>query len=184
MDDRAIIAALQARDETAIAALNEAYGRLCRTIARNILGSDEDAEECVNDAWLRVWESIPPAEPRSLSAYAGAITRRLAINRWHVNHAACRQSEATLPLDELDAILHSADEINARIDQAELTAVIDRFLADLDQQTRVMFVRRYWNMDSLADIAAHLGLREGTVRVKLHRARNKLREELERRDLL
>ncbi len=106
MDDREILAALTARDETAITALDAAYGRLCRSIACNILGSDEDAEECVNDTWIKIWASVPPDEPRSLSAYAGTITRRLAINRWHANHAACRTLDAGIPLDELDAILH------------------------------------------------------------------------------
>ena len=184
MDDREILAALTARNETAITALDAAYGRLCRSIARNILGSDEDAEECVNDTWLKIWASVPPDEPRSLTAYAGTITRRLAINRWHANHADCRQTEASIPLDELDAILHGSDEISARIDRAELIDLLNTFLAGLDRQTRVVFVRRYWNMDTLADISARLGLREGTVRVKLHRARQKLRKELERRDLL
>ena len=184
MDDREIIAALNVRDEAAIAALDAAYGRLCHSITRNILGSDEDAEECVNDTWLKIWASVPPDEPRSLSAYAGTIARRLAINRWHANHAACRTSDASIPLDELDAMLHGHDEISSRIDRAELIELFNRFLGGLDRRTRILFIRRYWNMDSLPDIAAHMGMNEATVRVKLHRARQKLREELERRNLL
>lgn len=182
MDDRAIMTALLARDEGALAALDAGCGRLCRAIARNILGSDEDAEECVNDAWLRVWESIPPAEPPSLTAYAGMITRRIAISRWRARNADRRRAAVT-PIDELDELLPGGDEVSARLEAAELTAAVNAFLDTLEHDARVIFVRRYWHLESTAAIAARLGLREGTVRVRLHRLRQKLKEYLERRNL-
>lgn len=182
MDDRAIMTALLARDEGALTALDAGCGRLCRAIARNILGSDEDAEECVNDAWLRVWESIPPAAPPSLTAYAGMITRRIAISRWRARNAGCRRAAVT-PIDELDELLSGGDEVSARLEAAELTAAVNTFLDTLAPDARVIFVRRYWHLESTAAIAARLGLREGTVRVRLHRLRQKLKEYLERRNL-
>lgn len=107
MEPDKILSLLRARDETALAALNADYGRLCHMIARNILGSDEDAEECVNDTWLRYGKSIPPAEPESLRSYAGMITRRVAINRYHAATAACRDTRAILdtPYEELAELL-------------------------------------------------------------------------------
>ena len=183
MDDREIMDALLARDETALAALDARCGRLCRAIARNILGSDEDAEECVNDTWLRVWESIPPAEPPSLAAYAGMITRRIAISRWRARNAERRRAAVT-PIDELDELLPGGDEVSARLETAELTAAVNAFLDTLDRDARVMFVRRYWHLEPIAAIAARMDLRAGTVRVCLHRVRRKLREYLERRNLL
>ncbi len=183
MDDREIMAALAARDERALAALDAGCGRLCRAIARGILGSDEDAEECVNDAWLRVWESIPPAEPPSLTAYAGMITRRIAISRWRARNADRRRAALT-PIDELDELLPGGDEVSARLETAELTAAVNAFLDTLDRDTRVIFVRRYWHLEPIEAIAARMGLRAGTVRVRLHRVRRKLKEDLERRNLL
>lgn len=183
MNDREIIAALAKRDETALMALDAHCGRLCRSIARNILGSDEDAEECVNDTWLRVWESIPPADPPSLTGYAGMITRRIAISRWRVRSADCRRAAIT-PIDELDELLSGSEDVSARIEAAELTAAVNTFLDTLDREARIIFVRRYWYLESMADIAVRLGLCEGTVRVKLYRARQKLKGYLERRNLL
>ncbi len=183
MQDRAIIDALLARDESVIGEIEAKCGRLCRSIARNILRSDEDAEECVNDAYLRIWQSIPPAEPESIVSYAGMITRRLAISRYREKHAAARAAEVT-PIEELDAILKGDDEVSARLEVAELAAAVNAFLGTLERESRIIFVRRYWYMDSTADIAARLGMTDGGVRARLHRVRRKLRKELERSKLL
>lgn len=183
MTDSAIMEALVARDEKALSAIEAKYGRLCRSIARNILHSDEDAEECVNDAYLRIWQSIPPASPESIVSYAGMITRRLAISRYREKHAASRSAEVT-PIEELDAILPGDDEVSARLEVAELSEAVNAFLDTLDRDSRVIFVRRYWYMEPTADIAARMGMSEGGIRARLHRVRRKLRKELERRKLI
>ncbi|MBQ8397580.1 MAG: sigma-70 family RNA polymerase sigma factor [Clostridia bacterium] len=186
MTDATIMTQLHARDETALAALEQAYGRLCRSIAQNVLGSAEDAEECVNDTWLRIWQSIPPARPSSLSAYAGMITRRLAINRYHAATAARRDARAvvTTPYDELAELIPADGEVGDRLEAEALAGAINAFLATLKTEDRLLFVRRYWYLDPPTALAAQLGVSENTLYVRLHRMRKRLRAYLEKQNLL
>ena len=173
MEDTAIIALFEARDEAAIAATEAQYGKLCRAIAEGILGSPQDAEECAQDAYLRLWNAIPPAKPASLSAYLGRIVRNLALNAAEKKRAARRGGEVLPLLAELEECLPPVEE------GREIGEVLDRFLWELSAENRRIFLRRYWYCDSTAAIAARFSMKEGAVKVRLHRMRAQLREKLE-----
>lgn len=173
MEDSVIIAMFEARDEAAIAFTADRYGKMCLSIARGILGSPQDAEECTQDAYLRLWNAIPPAKPASLSAYLGRIVRNLALNAAEKKQAARRGGEVLPLLAELEECLPPME------DGREIGEVLDRFLGELSAENRRIFLRRYWYCDSTAAIAARFSIKEGAVKVRLHRMREQLREKLE-----
>ena len=173
MEDSVIIAMFEARDEAAIAVTADRYGKMCLSIARGILGSPQDAEECTQDAYLRLWNAIPPAKPASLSAYLGRIVRNLALNAAEKKQAARRGGEVLPLLAELEECLPPME------DGREIGEVLDRFLGELSAENRRIFLRRYWYCDSTAAIAARFSIKEGAVKVRLHRMRGQLREKLE-----
>ena len=176
MDDMSIITLFFSRSEQAISELASKYGRLCHQIATNILGSNEDAEECVNDAYLGAWNTIPPQKPNPLQAYICKIVRNIAITRFHANTAAKRNTHYDIALDELENCLFSPDTPESKLQAKELSHLLDRFLSKLDTRSRVMFVRRYWYADSITDLAEKLHMRPNNVAVQLSRIRNKLRK--------
>ena len=181
MDDQQIIALYWARAEQAIAETAKRYGRYCFSIAHNILQSREDSEECVNDTWLRAWNSIPPRRPDRLSTFLGKITRNLAINRWEKASAEKRGGgQIAIVLDELCECLPNQADVEQAIDDIALTDTINRFVAGLPVQTRRMFVQRYWYLRSIRDIAAEFGASQGKVKMSLLRTRAALREQLEK----
>lgn len=184
MKDEQIIDLLFQRSEDGIHALDEAYGKLCRTLAIGILSDHEDAEECVNDAYLGVWNAIPPKRPAPLSAFVCRIVRNLSIKRYHKNRAQKRSSAYTVSMSELESCIASADTVEAQMEGAELTKHIEAFLDRLSAENRVIFLRRYWFSQSYAEIAAGTGLREGTVSVRLVRLRKLLRSYLTERGIL
>lgn len=176
MEDSKIIALFFARSEQAITELSAKYGKLCMCIADNILGNRSDAEECVNDAYLGAWNTIPPQKPNPLQSYICKIVRNIAITRYHANTALKRNSHYDVALEELEHCLFSLETAESRLQAKELSHLLDRFLASLDTRSRVMFVRRYWYSDSVADIAAAFRMRPNSVSVQLSRIRNKLRK--------
>lgn len=175
MEDSRIIELFEARSERAIAGLSEKYGGACRAIAKNILNNELDAEECVNDAYLGVWNTVPPQKPDPLQSYVFRIVRNLAIKRYHSNTAVKRNSYYDAALDELSDCIAAPDSVDSCIFEKELAATINRFLSTLDQEDRVMFVRRYWYADPVADIAAKIHKSANSVSVRLFRLREKLR---------
>lgn len=180
MEDEKIIDLYWARSQSAIAHTEQKYGNYCRKIAWNILYSREDCEECVNDTWLRAWNSMPEERPRILSAFLGAITRNLCLDRYRRIHSAKRGSgEVSYIFDELHDCV-GGEEPSAQAELAELAEGINRFLADLDTQSRVMFVRRYWYMDSIGAIAERMGFGESKVKSNLFRTRKALASYLEK----
>ena len=164
------------RSEEAIAACQVKYGKSCHTVAYNILHSDEDAEECVNDTWLRAWNSIPPERPTSLGAWLSTVTRRLALTRYEKKTAAKRNGGMEASLEELSECVTAGSLTIA--DEVALSEAINGFLASLPTRTRMIFMRKYWYMDSIADIAKALGMGESAVKVTLHRTREKFRKHL------
>ena len=174
MKDSAIITLYEARDEGAIDATARQYGRLCVSIAQGILGSREDAEECAADAYLRLWNAIPPAKPQSLAAYLGRVVRNLALNAAEKKQAQKRGGEVLPLLEELGECLP------AEPCGGEIRAVLDAFLAALPDDNRRLFLRRYWYCDSTRTLARRFGLSEGAVKLRLHRMRDSLRRELEK----
>ncbi len=181
MQDSRIIELLFERDESALAELDKKYGEVCQSVAQNILGNAADAEECVNDSYLGVWNSIPPHRPERLLPYVCRIVRNLATKKYHKNTAQKRNSFYDVALDELEECLGTtaspADDYRAR----ETGAHINAFLGTLDVLSRVIFVRRYWFSDSSEDIARRVGKSKNFVAVRLMRTRQKLREYLKER---
>lgn len=176
-----IIALFFARDEAALTSVQEDYGAYCSTIARNILADQEDVKECVNDTWLKAWETIPPNKPQSLLAYLGRITRNHAINMVRNQNRQKRAgNKYTVALDELGEAAAAADgnrELEG-IGTSKLAEIINEFLEQLPKEKRIIFVRRYFYMDAVADIAASNGLTESSVKVSLMRMRRQLGRKL------
>ena len=171
MDDDRIISLFFERSEDAISELDKSYGALFRQLAKNVIGDAEDADECVNDAYLSVWNAIPPAKPDSLRAFAGRILRNLALKRYRYNTASKRNAHYDAALDELAEMIPCAETADQTADAAELSRLIDGFLVTLDRDNRIMFVRRYWYCDSIADIAGMIGISEGAVKTRLSRTK-------------
>lgn len=176
-----IIALFFARDEAALTSVQEDYGAYCSTIARNILADQEDVKECVNDTWLKAWETIPPNKPQSLLAYLGRITRNHAINMVRNQNRQKRAgNKYTVALDELGEVAAAADDNRELegIGTSKLAEIINEFLEQLPKEKRIIFVRRYFYMDAVADIAASNGLTESSVKVSLMRMRRQLGRKL------
>lgn len=179
MDDKSIVQLYWDRDEQAISATSEKYGNYCTTIARNILGNNEDADECVNDTYLHVWNSIPPHRPQILSAFLGKITRNLSLNRYKMNTADKRGGgEIPAVLDELAEIVSGKENVESEIDRKELSRTINEFLGTLSNDKRNIFVCRYWFSESVIEIAKRHHMTENNVSVQLNRVRRKLHDYL------
>lgn len=177
MDDNGIIELFWSRSEQAITELAEKYGNLCRKVSFNILHNYEDSEECVNDTYLGVWNTIPPQKPNPLMPYVIRIAKNLSINRYIYNKAEKRNSSLDLCFEELKDCLPTVDVSSS---DEELKYIIENFLDSLSYESRVMFVRRYWSAESLKEIAADMGISENSVAVRIHRTRNKLKNYLEK----
>lgn len=180
MTDEAIISLYWSRSEDAITQTNLKYGGMCRTIAYNILRDREDTEECVNDTWFRAWSSMPPQKPSVLSAFLSRITRNLSLDRYKAARTAKRGSgQLPVALEELGDCVPAHGSVESEIEQKELTRLLDRFLRELPERECCLFLRRYWYVDSISDIARRYELAEGTVKSILHRTRQRLRDYLE-----
>lgn len=182
MDDAKIVQLYWDRDELAIPATADKYGNYCTSIANNILGNHEDAEECVNDTYLHTWNAIPPHKPAMLSTFLGKITRNLAFNRYKHNAADKRGGgELTAVLDELEECVSGNEDVEQSYEYKELVAAINEFLGTLPSEKRNMFVCRYWYADSIADIAVRFHMNQGAVSMTLNRLRSKLHDYLRKR---
>lgn len=161
LDDSKIIDLFYERSEQAIIELSQKYGSVCTKVANNILNDVRDTEECVNDAYLGAWNTIPPQRPNPLLSYVCRIVRNLAIKKYHANTAAKRNSIYDVALDELENCFPASTSVEDEFNAGEVARSIDRFLETLDKENRIMFVRRYWHSDSIADLrqyAAEHGL--------------------------
>ena len=184
MDDNAILDLFFARDEQAIQETDHKYGSLCRKLSYNILNDEQDAEECVNDSYLGLWDAIPPQRPNPLLTFLCKIVRNRSIARYHANTAAKRNSAYDTALSEIEPCLAAPDDPQAELESKELAHTLERFLDNLSRENRVIFLRRYWFSDSYADIAAQVGLSEKNVSVRLTRIRAQLRTLLIRNEVL
>ena len=182
MEDEQIVRLFWQRNEQAIPAAAEKYGAYCVSIAGNILASREDAEECVNDAYLQVWNSVPPQKPANLSAYLGRIVRNLALNRYKYNSAAKRGGgELPAVLEECSELLSGGTDTEKTFDRNELLRAVNGFLGGLTEKKRSIFLCRYWYADSIPMIAARFGMSENAVSASLSRSRARLRRYLTER---
>ena len=182
MDDAKIVQLYFDRDEQAFPATADKYGNYCTSIANNILGNREDAEECVNDTYLNAWNAIPPHRPKMLSTLLGKIVRNLAFNRYKHNTADKRGGgEITAVLDELANCVSGNDDVEQAYEYKELVASINDLLSTLPAEKRNIFVCRYWYTDSISDIAARYNMTYAAVSMELNRLRTKLHNYLTER---
>ena len=176
---------LNNRDEQALRETAERYGALCRSVARNILGSDEDAEECLNDALLTVWNAIPPAQPENYRAYLLRLVRNAALNRYKAGKRGKRGGgQVTAALDELSEIFPDGKNIEREIEERELTQAVTAFLQELPQKQRSLFMQRYWSAEPIAVLAQNFRMTENHVKVTLSRIRKRLQAYLRKEGLL
>lgn len=176
MEDEAIYELYFQRNEEAIIKTHEKYGAWCGGVAMRILNRPEDAEECLADTYLRTWNSIPPQKPRSFCAWLGRITRNLALSRYRKYNAEKRGGGQTvLVLEELSDCVSGTETAESAVEAKAVAAVINQFLEALPEHHRMIFLRRYWHMASVAEIAKAYGLTEGQVTSSLFRSRKKLK---------
>ena len=184
MEDDKIIELYFKRDETAIRETQSKYGKYCYAIARNILGVHLDAEECVNDTYIELWETIPPNRPQIFSSYLAMIARRRALDRYRYNIAKKREgSTAVISLSELEGCIFSVSSIYDEIADAELANIISEFLYTLTEKECNVFLRRYWYFDSIEDICRRFGYGQSKVKMMLKRTRDKLAKYLEKENV-
>lgn len=184
MDDNKIIALFNERSEKAISAVSEKYGRITLRIAENILKNKEDAEECVNDAYLVLWNKIPPENPSPLSSYLFKVVRNISLKRYHRNVSVKRNSFYDIALEELENVLFDDASAEHELIAQDIAKVINRFLGNLPDNDRILFVRRYFYGDSVKEIASLSGVSPHYVTVRLSRIRDKLKAELQKEELI
>lgn len=179
MDDQEIIARFFARDEEGLTAARARYESYCAAVARSLLNDPRDQEECLSDTWLRAWNAISPQRPRSLGAFLAKITRNLAINRLRDGNAQRRGgSQVPLALEELRECVSPEGSPEGELDRQAAEEALNRFLDGLPPLQREVFLRRYWYLDSIEDIARRAGWSKSRVTTTLHRLRVRLRAHL------
>ena len=176
MEDKQIVQLFWDRNEQAIEESSMKYGNYCRRIARNILQSEEDVKECVNDTWLNAWNAIPPHRPSLLSTFLGKLTRNLSLKRYQKNTREKRGGHnIDLVWDELEEIVSGKDDPALMAEEKELKEAINQFLRELPKEKRIIFLQRYWYAFSIAEISARTGMSKNNVSVSLSRLRDKLK---------
>ncbi len=181
LSDSRIIELFLARDESAIAATGEKYGRLLMRIAESILHDPLDCEECLNDARLALWNSIPPANPRVLSAFAAEIMRRIALDKYKERNAKKRvPSEITLCYDDLSEFLHHGSTVEEDYEATRIAGLIEDFIRALPERRRFVFIERYYFSSGIEDIARELSVSPQTVYRDITIIKEGLRATLER----
>lgn len=179
LEDSQIIGLYWKRDEAAISETEAKYGAYCRAVARNILSVDADADECVNDAYLQAWNSIPPQRPDKLGAWLGKVVRNTALNLWKKNHRQKRYAGLEQLLSELEDCIPSPAAVERELEERELTEVINTWLASLPKNDRICFVRRYWNGETVAVLAQENGMSPANMAKRMYRLRKNLKSMLE-----
>ena len=181
MDDLKIIELFFARNEQAIDESQRKYGGYCKAVSRNILSSDEDAEEVLNDTLLRAWNSIPPEKPKSLKVYLGTLARNLSLDRYRKMTADKRGCcEVSICLEEAEEFLADTKSISEEYERREFVKFLNEFLHSLPERDCDIFVRRYFYCESPANIARRFALKEPNVLVILSRTRKALKKALQK----
>ncbi len=183
MEDEKIIEMFFERSEQSIRELDIKYGKVCRKLSYNIVNSRQDAEECVNDAYLGAWNAIPPVKPDPLLTYICKIVRNISLKIYYKKEAAKRNSAYTIVMEEIEACIAGPDTVEAEIEAKELARIIESFLDTLTAENRIIFMRRYWFSDSCKDIAGFVGLSEKNISVRLTRIRQKMKSYLAEREV-
>ncbi len=184
MNDEQIINLYWARDEKAIAETDRSYGSLCRGLSQRILKNSEDAEECVNDSYLRLWQQLPPQRPDSLGSFLTRIVRNISLDRLRQSGAIKRGGSAiTVSLDELEQVTGRGD-VESKLMAEELGKAVDRFLRTQSQEARSIFLRRYYFFDTRTEIADRFEISAAQVSVVLSRTRKRLHNYLKEEGML
>lgn len=178
MEDAAIIHLFWTRNEDAIRQTELTYGKKLFALANRIVQIREDAEESVNDTYLKAWETIPPQKPTYFFAYLAKICRNFALGKLDWKNAARRKAEICTLTQEMENSIPD-DRRDAQLESREIRRVLNRFLGEISRENRLIFLRRYWYMDTVADIAQLCGMTESMVKSRLHRTRGKLQAYLE-----
>lgn len=178
MEDKQIIDLYFRRDESALTETANKYGTFCLRIAMNVVNVREDAEECVNDTYHTAWNQIPPTRPDSFKAFLGRIVRNFAISKYRALHAKKRFNGLEVMLSELGDCIPATESVEQEMEAKELTEYINSWLADLKQEDRVLFVRRYWYGDEVKDLARKCGVSGTQMTQRMLRLRRKLKEYL------
>lgn len=182
MKDEEIVRLYLERDEKAVEATSEKYGSYCKAIARNILGSSEEAEECLNDTLFKAWSTIPPNQPDRLSSYLGRIAKTTALSRLrHISREKRGGGEMPLIFEELEECISGKSSVESELEAKELQKAINGFLKSLSASHRRMFLMRYWCCFTVSEIADRSGTTENTVSVTLNRTRKKIKNYLRKR---
>ena len=185
MTDETIIELYWNRSEQAIRESNSKYGSYCFSIANNILLNREDSEECVNDTWLNAWNAIPPQRPLRLSSFFAKITRNLSFNKYKAKTADKRGGGTlSVALDELNECIASSVNVEETFSQNELSDSISHFLHTISERDCNIFIRRYFYVQPIEDIAAHYHMKESNVLMNLSRTRKKLRNHLRKEEYI
>ena len=179
MEDNEIVDLYLNRDEQAITASSDKYDKQLRKVSWKIIPDEATVDECLNDTWLKSWESIPPHEPRTwLFAFLAKITRSLSIDAVRKSTTKKRNAVHVPYMDEMQDCIGGINMEDQLVDKMVLKKSLNAFLAGLNKEKRDMFVRRYWFMDSLKEIADFYGYSENKVKVEMFRLRSKLKEQL------
>lgn len=184
MEDAEILRLLEARDERGLKALRRKYAQRCKSVALQYV-NPEDADEVLNDVLLGAWNAIPPQKPENLSGFLAAMTKNIAVSRYRQTHAAKRGAgEQTAPLDELAECVSGTQDVERHVEERQLADALNRFLAELPKEMRVVSVLRYTEQRPVAEIADMLCISESKVKSILYRARKRLRRFLEKEEWL
>ena len=179
MEDEEIVRLYFRRDEEAIRETDQSYGVKLNRLALRILNNREDAEECVNDTYLKAWDTIPPQRPRFLYAYLAKICRFFSFGKLDWKNAAKRKAEVVELTAEMESCIPDG-RVERQLEGEEIGRLVNRFLYSIPQENRLLFMRRYWYMESIQEIALRFGISESNAKIKLFRIRNQLKEFLER----
>ena len=181
MDDREILELLSIRNENAIEKISHKYGKYCHSIAKTILGNDGDAEECVNDAYMRLWKYAEGKRPENLKLFLAKTVRNLALNRYNeINSAKRGGGEVMLALEEISEFVSGKESTESALFRAEFMKTVNAFLRSLSERDCGIFINRYFEFLPTADIAEMYGVKEGNVLKILSRTREKLKKYLEK----
>lgn len=182
MEDAKIIALYLERDEQAVKETDQAYGGRLYALSNHILNNREDAEESVSDTYMETWNAIPPKRPTYFYAFLASICRNLSLNKLDWRMAAKRNAEVVALTQELESCIPDGQSA-AEFDRRELRRALEIFLKSLSKENRLIFLRRYLYVDTVAEIAARYGFSEGKIKTQLHRTRKKLYAYLEKEGL-
>ena len=183
IDDERIIDLFFKRDQQGIRELDIKYGKTCHSLSYNITNSKQDAEECVNDAYLGAWNTIPPTRPNPLLSYIVKIVRNMSLKIYWRKQAAKRSGNYKIALEEIEGCIAGPQNVEDEMEARELARIIEEFLDTLTLENRVIFMRRYWFADSYKDIAELVGLTEKNISVRLTRIREKMKQYLIEREV-